>query len=147
MTWRPSTFKTILIGLLLVVVLQLFILLQPSQYTPKSGYRVELSRLVWKLHDKGLEFQVYSQRPDGLWDDGVYLTTTDKTFREIARVPANPDFLDQWEGTVAIYRMNSLPSPDSPYDLWGNDCLVEGEFVFFGDKELIRSIRHCLERD
>jgi hypothetical protein len=115
------TFKFILLGLLTtVVVLQLCILLRPPQAIPEPGYRAQLSNLVWKLHDKGLEFRVYSQRPDGLWDDGVYLTTTDKTFREIARVPANPDLLDQWGGTVSIYRMNSLPSPDSPYDriLW-----------------------------
>jgi hypothetical protein len=38
----------------------------------------------------------------------------------------------------------NLSSPDSPYDIWGEDCLVEGDFAFFGDKDLFRSIRHGL---
>jgi hypothetical protein len=145
--WHPSAFKALLITqLTAIIVIQLLILSKTHEPTPANGYKNQLTNLVWSLHDKGLEFRAYSQRPDGLWDDGVYLTTTDKTFREIARVPANPDLLDQWKGTVAIYRMGSLPTNDSPYDVFGEDCLIEGDFVFFGDKELIRSIHQCLER-
>ncbi len=119
----------------------------PRQTNLEPGYRAQLSRLVWKLHDKGMEFRVYSQRPDGLWDDGLYLTMTDKTFQEIALLRVNPAMLDQWKRTVAIFRMNSLLSSDSPYEIWGEDCLIEGDFVFFGDKEMILSIRQCLKRD
>ena len=111
----------------------------------ESSYRHQLLDLVWNLHDRGMDFCVYSQRPDGLWDDAIYLTTTEKSFREIARVPANPLVIDEWKGTVAVMRINALPSPDSPQEIWGADCLVEGDFVFFGDKELLSSIHTCLQ--
>jgi hypothetical protein len=55
--------------------------------------------------------------------------------------------LHEWKGTVAIYRFGTLPSPDSPYEVYGEDCLVEGDFVYFGDKDLIRSIHLILDRD
>jgi hypothetical protein len=94
-----------------------------------------------------MDFHVYSQRPDGLWDDAIYLTTTEKSFREIARVPANPLVIDDWKGSVAVMRINAFPSPDSPQEIWGDDCLVEGDFVLFGDKELLASIHTCLHKN
>jgi hypothetical protein len=145
---RSTTFKIILLGLLTAVLgLQLCILLRPHQRIGLPGYRSQLAALVWKLRDHGMEFTVYSQWPDGLWDDGVYITTTDKTFREIALLRVNPTMLDTWKGNVAIMRMNSLPGTDSPYDTWGEACLVEGDFVFFGDKEMIRSIHDILDKE
>jgi hypothetical protein len=50
------------------------------------------------------------------------LTTTEKSFREIARVPANPLALDEWKGSVAVMRINALPSPDSPQEICGEEC-------------------------
>jgi hypothetical protein len=95
----PRTFKILVLSLLTaVVVLQVCTLARPHRATTMPGYRTQLAALVWKLRDNGMEFKVYSQRPDGLWDDGVYLTTTDKTFREIASLRVNPAMLDQWQG-------------------------------------------------
>ena len=80
-----------------------------------------------------------SQRPDGLWDQDVYLTTSDKTLAELTKWPINPDFVDDVErhGRRHASRTGGL----------GDDCFVYGDFVFFGDKDFIEKIRHCLIKD
>ncbi len=136
---RPSYRPAVLFLLAVVIVFQLAILLKPSSSVPAATPRARLSDLVWKLHDKGLDFRVISQRPDGLWDEDVYLTTTDKTLRELTKWPVNPDFVDKWKGTVAIMRRD----PEG----MGDGCFVFGDFVFFGDRDFIEKIRQCLIED
>jgi hypothetical protein len=79
-------------------------LIRPAAQEPGATVKDRLSDLVWRLHDKCLDFRVISQRPDGLWDQDVYLTTTDKTLAELTKWPVNPDFVDKWKGTVAVMR-------------------------------------------
>jgi hypothetical protein len=136
---RPSNWQAVLVTLCLICVFQVAILLRPSSPIPAEAPRVRLADLVWKLHDKGLEFRAVSQRPDGLWDNGVYLTTTDKTFHQLTKWPINSDLLDKWSGTVVLMRRDQ--------EGLGEDCLAAGEFVFFGDPELIGKIRKCLLED
>jgi len=136
---RPSFRSPVLFLLAVVFVLQLAILLKPASSVPAATPRARLSDLVWKLHDKGLDFRVISQRPDGLWDEDVCLTTTDKNLGELTKWPINPDFVDKWKGTVAIMRRD----PDG----LGDDCFVYGDFVFFGDIDFIERIRRCLIGD
>jgi hypothetical protein len=83
---------------------QIAILIRPAAPEPSATGRARLSSLVWKLHDKGLDFRVISQRPDGLWDEDVYLTTADKTLGELCKWPVKPDLADKWKGTVAVMR-------------------------------------------
>src|SRR5260370_25830869 len=97
---RPSYRPAVLFLLAVVIVFQLAILLKPSSSVPAATPRARLSDLVWKLHDKGLDFRVISQRPDGLWDEDVSLTQTTKTLRVLTKWPVNPDFVDKWKGTV-----------------------------------------------
>ncbi|MFL5241237.1 MAG: hypothetical protein ACJ8FY_03945 [Gemmataceae bacterium] len=113
--------------------------MKPASSVPAATSRARLSDLVWKLHDKGLDFRMVSQRPDGLWDEDVYLTTTDKTFREITKYPVNPQFVDKWKGTVAVMRRDA--------EGMGDDCFSYGEFLFFGDPEMITKIRLFLTED
>jgi hypothetical protein len=136
---RPSFRPAVLFLLAAVIVFQLAILLKPASSVPAATARTRLSDLVWKLHDKGLDFRVISQRPDGLWDEDVYLTTSDKTLRELTKWPVNPDFVDKWKGTVAIMRRDA--------EGMGNDCFAYGEFVFFGDPDFIEKIRRSLIED
>src|SRR5260370_40635405 len=111
-------------------------LIRPAPPDPSATGRAQLSDLVWKLHDKGLDFRVISRRPDGLWEQDVYLTTADKTLAELTKWPINPDFVDKWKGTVAVIHRG-------PEGL-GDDCFTYGEFVFVGDRDFIEKIRQCL---
>jgi len=136
---RPSYRSPVLFLLAVVIVLQLAILLKPASSVPAATPRARLSDLVWKLHDKGLDFHVVSQRPDGLWHEELYLTTTGKTLGELTKWPINPDFVDKWNGTVAVMHRD----PEGIRD----DCFVYCDFVFFGDKDFIEKIRDCLIED
>jgi hypothetical protein len=42
-------------------------------------------------------------------------------------------------------RLGNLAHYENQLDHWGDACLVNGEFVFFGDKELLKEIRRCME--
>src|SRR6202158_4326540 len=121
-----------------VIVLQLAILLRPNPSTPAATAQGRLAELVWKLHDNGLEFRAVSARADGLWDDSIYLTTTDKTLRELTKWPINSDFADRWTGTIVIMRLRRGD------DGLGGASWVYGHHTFFGDKELLDRVRHCL---
>ena len=62
--WRLTILKIILLSLLTTaVVLQLCIIFRSSKAIPEPGYRAQLSRLVWKLHDKGMEFRGLQPAP------------------------------------------------------------------------------------
>ncbi|MFL5241011.1 MAG: hypothetical protein ACJ8FY_02800 [Gemmataceae bacterium] len=136
---RPSYRHVVLFLLAVVIVFQLTILFKRASSVPAATSRARLSDLVWRLHDKGLDFRVVSQRPDGLWDEDVYLTTTDKTFREITKYPVNPDFVDKWKGKVAVMHRDA--------DGMGDDCFFYEDFVLFGDPEMITKIRLYLTED
>jgi hypothetical protein len=138
--------STVILCLLGLLALQLAQHFRHLDSQTESNYRHQLVDLVWKLHDGGMDFRVLSQRPDGLWDAALYLTTTEKTLREIAQVPVNPRVINEWKGSVAVMRINALPSPESPQETWGNDCLVEGDFVFFGDKDCYPQFTHICTR-
>ncbi len=84
-----------------------------------------------------MEFRAVSQRPDGLWDEGVYLTTSDKDLSELTQWPINSDFADPWTGTVVVLH-------GGQEDI-GDASLGYGEYVFFGDRELLAKIRQSLE--
>jgi hypothetical protein len=62
---------TVLFLLAVAIVLQLAFLLKPTPPVPGATPRERLAQLVWKLHDKGLEFRAVSARPDGLFDDSI----------------------------------------------------------------------------
>jgi hypothetical protein len=136
---RPSFRQTILSLVCVAIALQINLVWRSSNSTPATTRRARLADLIWKLHDKGLEFRVVSQRPDGLWDEDAFLTTTHKTLRELTKWPVNSDFADRWAGTIVIMRRSD--------DELGDASWVYGDFVFFGDKELLDKVRHCLLED
>jgi hypothetical protein len=131
------SFRSVVVGLLcLIIVLQILILSQPKkQIVPNTG-RARLADLIWKLRDKGLEFRAVSQRPDGLWDQAVYLTTTEGTLADLTHWPVSPEALDKWKGTVVLMRAG-------PEGL-SEGSIVFGEFCFFGDPDFVEKIRQTL---
>jgi hypothetical protein len=126
----PLSYRPLVLFLsVVVIVFQLAILLKPASSLPATTARDRLSQLVWKLHDNGLDFRAVSARPDGLWDDSIYLTTTDKTLRELTQWPMNPTYVEHWAGTVVIVRGPVEGLEDSSFEF--------GEWTFFGDKDLV----------
>ncbi len=67
---------------------------------------------------------------------GVYLTTTDKTWEELIRLPAAPERIDDWKGTVYCSKTPRSTTADGALDQWGNYGQREGSILMFGDATL-----------
>jgi hypothetical protein len=123
----------------------MLMLVRPTSPVSLEIARTHVEELVTKLRAFGVDLRVVSQRDDGLWDTAIYLTNTDKDKQALKKVPADPGYLDLWQGTVVVMRLGNLAHYENQLDHWGDACLVNGEFVFFGDKELLKEIRRCME--
>jgi hypothetical protein len=134
---------TLLLGI--AVVGQILMLVRPVPADSLNISRSHVEAIITKLRTTGIDLRMVSQRGDGLWDNAFYLTKTNKDEQELEKVPADPDFLDHWQGTVVVMRLGNRARYDNQLDHWGDACMVNGELVFFGDKELLREIRRCLE--
>jgi hypothetical protein len=124
---------------------QILMLVRPSPPQSLEIARTQFEAIVAKLRSTGVDLRVVSQRGDGLWDNAIYLTKTNKGEQDLKKVPADPGYLDHWQGTVVVMRLGNQARYDHQLDLWGDACLVNGGFVFFGDKELLKEIRRCME--
>lgn len=124
---------------------QMVMLVRPTPTECPEVVRSHFEEIVAKLRAAGVHLRVVSQREDGRWDNAIYLTKTNKGEQDLKKVPADLGFLARWQGTVVVMRLGNQARYDNQLDLWGDACLVSGEFVFFGDKELLREIRKCME--
>jgi hypothetical protein len=89
--------------------------------------------LVEHLNAKGEPVRVVpSSGLHGL-ETGVYLTTTDKAWEDLVRLPAAPERIDDWKGTVYCSKASTSTTT---LELWGNCGQREGSIVMFGDATL-----------
>jgi hypothetical protein len=134
---------TALLGI--AIVGQIVMLVRPTPPQSLEVARTHLEELVNKLHCIGVDVRVVSQRDDGQWDNAIYLTKTNKGEQELKKVPADPGLLDHWQGTIVVMRLGNHARYDNQLEHWGDACLVNDGFVFFGDRELLKEISRCIE--
>jgi hypothetical protein len=89
--------------------------------------------LVEHLNAQGEPVRVVpSSGLNGL-EAGVYLTTTDKSWEDLVRLPAAPERIDDWKGTVYC---SKAATSTTTLELWGNCGQREGSILMFGDATL-----------
>jgi hypothetical protein len=107
---------------------------------PNKDYDPSLYKLAYRLHDAGLEFRAISPRCDGLLTNALYLTQTDLDDVSIRSLVLDPSHMQKWRGTVKVFFEADPQFHLCVGDDW-NDCAYHyGQFVFFGDKELLDEI-------
>jgi hypothetical protein len=107
-----------------------------------SGW--DVPRLVEHLRGRGLPLRAVSTIKDGPIGNSAYLTTTDRSWRELNLLFAAPEQIDHWQGTLYCERVRPRGSRDEQAALWGDCCLLVEPFLFFGDRELLLKVREAL---
>jgi hypothetical protein len=96
--------------------------------------------LAGRLEARGLHLRYVAT---DLWGD-AFLTEKDLTGEKLALLRRDPGAAAAWEGTVHVERNRGYGETDTWG--WGRFGWRTGNFILFGDPELIRRIRECLSR-
>jgi hypothetical protein len=104
----------------------------------------DLARLVAYLNEEGLGLRRVSAQRNGGNPRKAYLTTTAQGWMDLDSLPKDPKRLARWRGTLYCERGPGDHWPDLQ-EQWGDDCLVVGPFLFFGDRELLGRVRAALK--
>jgi hypothetical protein len=102
--------------------------------------------IAWHLRRNGLELRVVPTPPNNpLWVS-AYLTTTNKSVEQLSILPAEPERIADWNGTVNCRLSISGAAGDSPASNWGDCWMRVGPFLLFGDRDLMARIRNTLRQ-
>jgi hypothetical protein len=98
----------------------------------------QIEDLVVCLCQNGLEFRTVPTRPNGLLNQGAFLTTTDKPFQELDGLGVFPEHIERWQDVVRCYRVcRRFPELKVWTEVWDEGCYSRvGPFILFGDAEL-----------
>jgi hypothetical protein len=100
----------------------------------------EMERMVEYLHTKKVPFRAINSNRNGVVHDGVYLTTTSKSWEELVVLARFPGQIDRWQGTLFCERTSAI-TRRTQQRIWEDCCLVVGPFLFFGDRDLLAQVR------
>jgi hypothetical protein len=102
-----------------------------------------LSELVDHLNREGLELRMVPPQKNGDIGNAMFLTSTDKRWNEINALTKDPRRIGEWR---KIIYCESVKGRDPSYLMsqWGENGLVVGPFLFYGDRELLRRVRAVL---
>lgn len=99
--------------------------------------------LVEHLNQMGLNLQLRSTTANGSIGSTVYLTTAEKRWTDLNFLNKDAKRIHEWEGVIYCERIKGGDTALA-LGLWGDRCLIVGPFLFYGDGELLRSIRGAL---
>jgi hypothetical protein len=108
----------------------------------------DIPRLVAHLNDQGLGLRMVSTLKTDVIDQTAFLTTTNKKWQVLNRLPKDHKQIDLWRGTLycelgrdGLFMRDDWSALTSQ---WGDCCLVIGPFLFYGDRELLGRVRAAL---
>jgi hypothetical protein len=104
----------------------------------------DLRCLVAYLQAEGIDVQAVPADKDGRSSTNVFLTTTERPWEELNRLPKAADCLSYWRGTVYCEKIDHPAVRRHRIQVWEGCCLAAGPFVFFGDPELLQRLRVAL---
>jgi hypothetical protein len=96
------------------------------------------------LRGTGLECRVVGVDSGGLDKGSAFFTETDKTWGELNALPKTVESIASWRGSVFCRKVGSTDGWAYQMELWGENCLQVGPFIFFGDAELLGEIGESL---
>jgi hypothetical protein len=100
----------------------------------------DIPQLVAYLNEAGLRLRMVATRKEGGVYPSAFLTTTDREWLELNRLPKDSSRINRWRGTLYC---EQGPGGDAWSDLarqWGDCCLISGPFLFFGDPYLLARV-------
>jgi hypothetical protein len=104
----------------------------------------DINDVIAVLHEQGLEFRAVPTYDQGSLNEGVFLTTTDKSPNQLRFVAVCPEKIDDWRGTVFCTRVGR-ESQAEVFQIFWQDCYLRiGPFHFFGDPGLRSQISAAL---
>jgi hypothetical protein len=102
-----------------------------------------LTDFVNHLHQRGLRLKAVPSRQDGQGCDNLYLTQDpDLTWQSFQLKPRTVDHLEQWRGSVWVWHFPPGDTNWLLYDWQEHGCRI-GDFLLFGDDQLIRRIQQA----
>jgi hypothetical protein len=104
----------------------------------------DIPRLVAWLNRQGLGLRPVATSRGGSTRYSAFLTTADRAWDDLNRLPRDPKRAHVWRGTLYCERG---PGGDAWADLarlWGDCCLTVGPFLLFGDRALLDRVRSAL---
>ena len=101
------------------------------------------SELATYLNQAGLGLHRVPTQKSVATGDTMFLTTTEKGWDELNMLSKDARRIAEWRGVLYCERLGGRdPSPLTSQ--WGEDCLVIGPFLFYGDRELLAQVRAVL---
>lgn len=102
-----------------------------------------IPKLAAYLNEAGVQVRMQSAQKDGIIRQSVYLTSTQKDWRELNCLVKDPSWIHMWQGIVFC----THETPNAAEELvrqWGDQGLLAGPFAFYGDAELLVRIKDAL---
>ncbi len=141
MLLRRRTFQVVCLLVLGLLLASVFLASPPVQGVRTQGW--ELAQFIEHLHARGVRVRVIPTRADGRLDQSAYLTEDpDETWASCAQKVQLVEYVDRWRGTALVQRHTAESCLVLPLDEGENRCWI-GDFVLFGDKELLRRIQRA----
>jgi hypothetical protein len=125
-----------------LLALALFAALWPSsrQAVPAPGWG--LAEFIDHLRAQGIHFRVIPDRPDGSLCSKAFLTEDpDETWSSCQKKPKLVERIGQWRGSIWVQRVDRDTDTESLLWLWGEYGCRIGNFLLFGDKQIIDRVR------
>jgi hypothetical protein len=140
---RPSA-RWLLPAVLVVPVL-LVVALGPRRASPATSPLDDwnLTELVAQLNRAGMRLREVPPQKNGPIGNAVYLITTDKEWDDINALTKDRRRIAEWRGVLYCECVKGR-NPWFLANQWGEDCLVAGPFLFYGDHQLLAQVRAAL---
>lgn len=105
----------------------------------------DISQLTAYLQKTGVEVRMVPTAKDGPLDQSVFLTYTNQDWSYFNGLIKDAKHIHKWRGTVHCLRETSNVAANLAQQ-WGDQGLLIGPFVFYGDTELLARIHAALNR-
>jgi hypothetical protein len=130
--------------LALALALALSAALRPSSRhkVPAPGWR--LAEFIDHLRAQGIQFRVIPDRPDGPCCNAAFLTEDpDETWLSCQKKSKTVERIVQWRGSIWVKRIDRYTDTEGLLWQWGEYGCRIGNFLLFGDKQIVDRIRRA----
>jgi hypothetical protein len=124
--------------LLLALLVVLFWSAMRREVAPWNG---SLAEFIAHLQAQGVPARVVSSRQDGLMHAVAYLTENpEETWDSFQSKRRLVECIGEWRGSDCVERVGSYVNVDDDVASWGKYGCRIGDFILFGDEDLLRRI-------
>jgi hypothetical protein len=101
-----------------------------------------LAEFIDHLDAQGIQLRVITDRPDGPCGNAAFLTEDpDETWSSFQMKPKVVERIGQWRGSIWVQRVDRYTDTESLLWQWDEYGCRIGNFLLFGDKQILGRIR------